>query len=140
MNTAARTISEVSITAIAGFAAFIAPVMLAPPTALPKAPLFPIVREAVEHLRPASFIAIAIVGFFAGLLARTHWPLLGLATVAMLPVCMAAELFVDPTSHNLFPIELVMYAAFSIPAILTAALGRLARKIVSRSANTRDPG
>jgi hypothetical protein len=130
MNTAARSISEVAITAIAGFAAFIAPIMLDPPNVLPKAPLFPIVREAVEHTRLSSFIALATVGLLAGLFARTHWALLGIATVALFPVCTIAELIADSTSHNLFPMEFVMYAAFSIPAIVAAGLGRLPRAII----------
>jgi hypothetical protein len=130
MTNAARTISEVAITAIAGFGAFIAPVLVDPPKTLPKAPLFPIVREAVEHTRPSSFIALAVVGLLSGLFARTHWALVGLAAVAAFPVCTIAELIADSTSHNLFPMEFVMYAAFSIPAILAAGLGRGLRTII----------
>ena len=129
MNLAARWIIEVPITALAGFAAFIAPIMLDPPKVLPQAPLFPIVREAVEHLRPGSFIGLAVVGLLAGLFARTHWALLGLAAVALFPLCAVAELVADPTSHNLFPIELAMYAVFSIPAVLAAGLGRVPRAV-----------
>lgn len=130
MNKAACGIIEVAISALAGFAAFIAPIMRDPPRALPKAPLFPIVREAVEHVRPSSFVALAVVGLLAGLLGRTHWTLLGLATVALFPVCMIAKLVADSTSHNLFPLEFAMYAVFSIPAILAAGLGRMPRAIV----------
>ena len=130
MNKTARTITELTLTALSGFAAFISPILLNPPNTLPKAPLFPIVRESVEHLRPASFIALAIVGLLAGAVGQTHWALLGLASIAAFPICMIAELAADPTSHNLFPFELVMYDAFSIPAILAAGLGRIPRVLI----------
>ena len=132
MNHAARGLVEAAITALAGFAAFISPIVLTPPGVLPKAPLFPLVRESVEHLRPASFIALAVAGLLAGLLARLSWPLLGLAAVALFPMCMIAELLADPTSHSLFPFELAMYGMFSIPAILAAGLGRILRRVVIR--------
>ncbi len=130
MSKAARWIVESAVTAVVGLVAFIAPIMLHPPPVLPKAPLFPIVREAVEHLRPSSFIALAIVGLIAGLVAGAPWWVLGLVSVAALPVCMVAELLTDSTSHNLFPFELVTYVVFSIPALVAAGLGRAARRVV----------
>ena len=75
VNKAARWTIEVAISALAGVAAFIAPDMLAPPQAWPNAPLFPIVREAVEHPRLGSFIALGVVGLLGGLFAHTHWAL-----------------------------------------------------------------
>jgi len=130
MNKAVRPIVEVVITALSGFGAFIAPIVLDPPAAWPQAPLFPIVREAVENVRPGSFIALAIVGLLAGVLASAHWVLLGLAAVVLFPLCTIAEMIADPTSHNLFPFEFVMYAVFSIPAVVAAGLGRVARTVV----------
>ena len=71
-----------------------------------------------------------IVGLLSGALAQTPWALLGLAAIAVFPLCMIADLVTDPTSHNLFPFELVMYGAFSIPAILAAGLGRIPRVLI----------
>ncbi len=127
MSKTVRFIVEAAIASLAGFAAFVVPVILNPPKVLPKAPLFPMVREAVEHLHPGSFIALAVVGLLAGILGTSSWIILGLTTVAALPLCTIAELAVDSTSHNLLPFEFVMYAGFSIPAIFAAGIGRAAR-------------
>jgi hypothetical protein len=122
-----RTLLELLLSAAAGFVAFLAPVILDPPKAWPVAPLFPVVRETVEHVHPASFVAVALVGLLAGFLGRANWAILGLGTMALLPLCTIAEIAADSTSHNLFPFEFVMYAVFALPAVGAAGLGRIAR-------------
>jgi hypothetical protein len=127
MHRFARSCAELVIVAIVGAGAFLAPVVLSPPAKLPHAPLFPLIRAAVEGPHAASFAALAVVGLVAGLFARTRWYFLGAATMACFPVFAFAEMNADPTSHNLFPFEFVMYAIYSVPAILGAAVSQLPR-------------
>jgi hypothetical protein len=127
MNRLGRHILELSLVAMAGFVAFVAPAAFHPPARMPSAPLFPLVRAVVENPRLASFIGLAALGVVAGLFCRTRWYLLGLVTMAVFPLCTFAEMAADRTSHNLFPIEFIMYAIYSIPAILGAAAAQLPR-------------
>ena len=126
MNRVARWLMETAVTSAAGLTAFVAPAVIAPPKTLPRAPLFPLIHEAVEHLRPGSFLGLGVVGLLAGLLCRTHWLVLGIAAVALLPLCAAIEMFTDKASHNLLPFEVATYGIFALPSVLAAALGRAA--------------
>lgn len=132
MHQAARAALELTASAAAGFAAFLAPLIVAPPPKLMASPLFPLVRTAVESPRISSFVGLAIVGGLAGFFAGAPWMLLGLITTGMFPICAMAEIAKDSTSHNLLPLELIMYAIFSLPAVLGAGLGRLIRRAVHR--------
>jgi hypothetical protein len=132
MSRLSRVPAELVAIAAAGMVAFLLPVVLDPPRVWPAAPMFPLAREAVEHLRAASFLGIAAIGFAAGLFGRTPWALAGLATMALFPACMFAELTRDNTSHNLFPLELVMYALCALPALGAAAVGRGLQRTVRR--------
>lgn len=88
------------------------------------APLFPLLRTSIEQMTWAPIALLAALGLLAGLLTRL-WPLfIALASIATLPI---AELVADPTSHNLFPFEWVMYLFMAVPVLLTALAGRTIR-------------
>ncbi len=124
MNRHIRMLTDLALTALAGFIAFLLPVLIHPPASFPKAPLFPAVRAALERPQVGSFIALAVVGVLAGLLLRTRWYLIGPAAMALFPVCTFAEMVADPTSHNLFPIEFVCYGIYAIPAVIGAGVAQ----------------
>ena len=102
--------------------------------ALMPAPLFPLLRTAIEHLTWMPIAALATMGLLAGLFTRIWPPLIALASIAALPSAMIAELIADATSHNLFPFELVMYAAMALPVFLAALMGRWLRARMSKVA------
>jgi hypothetical protein len=94
-----------------------------------QAPLFPLVRTAIEGFSIGSVAALGVVGFLVGLFRQAPWFVIGLSTMALFPLFSIAEMLVDPTSHNLFPLEWAMYAVATTPAILGAyAATRLSRQ------------
>ena len=109
-----------------GLACVTMPVVIRGESLMP-APLFPLLRTAVEQLNWMPIAALAALGLMAGVFTRLWPPLIALASVAALPVAMIAEIVADPTSHNLFPFELVMYAAMALPVLLAALAGRWIR-------------
>ena len=66
------------------------------------------------------FIAGSLVGYFFQL---NPW-LAGIALVAALPVASFYEAGVYRGSHNLIPLELIIYFFFSVPPIAGVYLGR----------------
>jgi hypothetical protein len=134
MNAAPRAAAELAASAIAGFAAFLAPLVIVPPPTLMPSPLFPLVRTAVEDPRISSFAGLAVVGVLGGVFGRSSWILLGLIAMGVFPLCSLAEIAKDSSSHNLLPFEFVMYGIFSLPAVIGAGVGRLIRRALHRPA------
>lgn len=110
-----------------GLMCFLLPTIVAG-TPLEPAPLFPLLRTSVEHLHWATFVGLACIGFIAGLLTRWPVALIAAASVIALPTAMFLEIAKDGTSHNLLPFELVMYAAFALPPLALAMMGRMLRQ------------
>lgn len=79
----------------------------------------------------AGVYAAAALGL--GWLSGRGWPV-ALGMVAPLPLAFLIEVLRDPTSHNLWPFEAVMYwlPAFAL-AFVAAWIGRLARRAFSGS-------
>ena len=112
--------------ALLGLAAMLTPVLIHPGQAY-NAPLFPLVRAAVERVSWSSAGLLLVAGLIVGCFgAGPPWQL-GLATMALFPLSAIAEMFADGTSHNLWPLEFVMYGVLSVPAIVGACVGRAAR-------------
>jgi hypothetical protein len=112
-----------------GVAAFIAPIPILHPRPY-SAPLFPLLRSGIEG---ASILTIAFLfcaGFLVGCFGRGHPFLLGVATIALLPIAAVAEMIVSPTSHNLWPLEFAIYGFVSLSAVAGAFLGRFAQRLV----------
>jgi hypothetical protein len=124
-----RWVIEGVILAGAGMGAFLLPLVISPPARIYDAPLFPLLRTSVEGVRGDSFLAIATVGFLAGLLCRIPAPFIGLACMALFPLAAFAEIAADKTSHNLIPFELIMYGIYSIVPFLGGLLGRGLRRL-----------
>jgi hypothetical protein len=90
------------------------------------APLFPWVRTGVEKLGPINVVLLFISGGVVGALFGRHpWRafLLGLATMTAFPFFAVAEMIVDPTSHNLWPIEFLIYFVLGLIAGAGALVG-----------------
>lgn len=123
-----RIILESIAIAAVGMGAFVLPLVIAPPSRIYPAPLFPLRRTSIEVVRPSSFLMIAAVGFLAGLLCRIPAILIGAACMALFPLAAFAEIAADKTSHNLIPIEIIMYGVFSIVPLIGGLLGRGLRR------------
>ena len=119
--------------AAAGWLAFEVPWRLALLAGTTRAP------NAVDGMHPISLVLLGLVGFAAGTIAPRAWWLWGPASVAAFPCIAIFEMFLDPSSHNLWPFEFVLYAALAIPGTAGAGLGALLRWWISRRSAARPP-
>ena len=84
------------------------------------APLFPIIRTGLEGISLWSFGLLLLSGFGVQLLSQLpNWKI-GLTTMALFPIMVLCEIMVDTSSHSMFPIEFILYALYSIPAMIGA--------------------
>jgi len=121
------------LSAILGLASFIIPVILTPRIGYYDSPLFPIVRTGVEKLSFFEVCCLAISGFILSFLnPRKPWRW-GLATMSLFPILAIIEMIADSRSHNLWPMEFLMYGILTIPGILGAFAGASIRKKLKKS-------
>lgn len=84
--------------------------------------------DAVWNLQLAVSIPICVViGIVYGLLVPKYWYLSFLATWWVVPFNFILDVTQFPTSHNLWPFELLMFALFNTPTIGAAWLGKCLR-------------
>jgi len=94
------------------------------------APLFPLIRSGVEGMSLLTLVFLFCTGFLVGCFGVGHPLLLGIATVALLPILAIAEMCVSPTTHNLWPLEFMIYGLISLCAVAGAFAGRFAMRLV----------
>jgi hypothetical protein len=121
-----------SVASLLGLAAVVAPVWILRPRHY-SAPLFPLVRTGVEGMSFLTLVFLFCSGIILGCFGRGSPFLLGITTVALLPVSAIAEMIVSPTSHNLWPLEFAIYGLVSLSAIVGAFLGRFVRRRVDHT-------
>jgi hypothetical protein len=116
-----------------GLSAMVLPVLLRAGGPLHDAPLFPLLRTAVERVGLPQLVLLFTTGVVLGLLSTAPALLLGLAAVSLLPLAAIAEMIKDPTSHNLFPFEFMMYALYGLVVVGGVVLVRRLRRRPSTS-------
>lgn len=131
--------AQATLAAVAGLACVIGPYLyrhgLDAATLMP-APLFPLLRTAWEKLAfLPTLVALGVTGFCLGLLQPKYWWVPGLATMALMPMAAVLEMFKDPTSHNLWPLEFILYGAVNTPSLLASFAGSQTRIRLARSAH-----
>src|SRR6185295_1723993 len=107
-----RNIVAFVMAPVLGLVAMVAPVLLWPPARHYDAPLFPLIRDAVEGVGLPQLLLLFAAGVVLGLVSTSRAWLLGIAAISALPLVAVAEMIQDPTSHNLFPIEFATYAFY----------------------------
>lgn len=117
------------LAAVLGFFVIVAPVLFEDGAVPVRGAFFHIVAESVERLALSkTAIAFCPLGVVLGALDGKRWVLLGFSFMAGFPCVGFVQVLSDPTSHNLWPIELLLYGVIALPAVLGAFLGtRLAR-------------
>ena len=86
--------------------------------------LFPVLGAAIDGMSRYAVLLLVGIGAVGGFFSSVRGWLLGVSSVALLPAAAVCEMVVDPTSHNLWPLEFAFYAVLSIPGILGAYIGR----------------
>jgi hypothetical protein len=113
-----------------GLLAIALPPLLDPGSRRYDAPLFPLVRAGVESFGLLSAFLLFLAGAIVGARRPPRAWLWGMATLLPLPLLALAEVLVDPTSHNLLPLEFASYVVLAMPAAVGAELA--ARRGVRR--------
>src|SRR5712691_9719086 len=118
-----------AVAALLGLLAIVAPVWILDLRHY-TAPLFPLIRSGVEGMSLLTLVLLFCAGFLVGCFGIGHPLLLGTATVALLPLAAFAEMIVSSTSHNLWPLEFIIYGLISLCAVVGAFAGRFAKGLV----------
>ncbi len=97
------------------------------------APLFPLIRSGVEGMSLLTLVFLFCAGFLVGCFGVGHPILIGIATVALLPILAIAEMSISSTTHNLWPLEFIIYGAINLCAVAGAFAGRFAKRLALRT-------
>jgi len=108
-----------SISAL-GIVSVILPVLFLPDLKHHDAPLFPLLRTGIEGMSLWSVGFLFLTGLIGRLFVNLSGWKIGLLTIVLFPLAAICEMIVDPTSHNMFPIEFFFYGLYSIPAMVGA--------------------
>ena len=83
----------------------------------------------VDGMQTATLLLLPLIGLVAGALApRIGW-MAACATLAAFPALAVVEMVRDPTSHNLWPFEFLVYGVLTLLAVAPAfAIGWLRRR------------
>src|SRR5436309_14031759 len=103
----------VAVAALLGLIAIVAPVSILDLRRY-TAPLFPLIRSGVEGMSLLTLVFLFCAGFLVGCFGVGHPILIGIATVALLPILAIAEMSISSTTHNLWPLEFIIYGAISL--------------------------
>jgi hypothetical protein len=93
-----------------------------------ESPLFPMVRTGIEGMSLWTLLFLFLSGTFLGVIYPKHEILWGISTMFLFPILAFMEMMKDPYSHNLWPIEFILYGVATIPSIVGAYIGAFIRK------------
>lgn len=90
-----------------------------------ESPVFTLIRIGIEGISMWSFAFLFSTGFVMRSFTKLPGWKIGLATMALFPIIALIELMIfDSTSHNLLPIEFILYAIYTTPGIIGAYIGQ----------------
>lgn len=121
------------LASILGVISIVLPTFFLPDLKQYDSPLFPLIRTAIEGISIWSFGLLLLSGFGVKLLSKLSGWKIGLTTMALFPMMVIFEMFVDSSSHNMFPIEFILYAAYSVPAIIGAYIAQGIKKVLGKN-------
>lgn len=95
-----------------------------------ESPLFPLIRTGIEGLSKYSFLFLLLAGFMVKLFSDVPFWQIGPMSMALFPLAAICEMIADSSSHNMFPIEFIIYGFLSMPAIIGAYAAQVIRSFV----------
>jgi len=117
------------LASILGVISIVLPTFFIPDLKQYDSPLFPLIRTGIEGISFWSFGLLLLSGFGLKLLSNLSGWKIGLTTMALFPMLAIFEMFVDSSSHNMFPFEFIFYAVYSVPAIIGAYIAQGIKKV-----------
>ena len=81
--------------------------------------------DGISNIQPSlSVPIIVIIGIVYGFMNPRWFAIAFIATFWILPFNIALDISNNPSSHNLFPFELVIFAFYNLPSFVGAWIGR----------------
>ena len=117
-----------------GFTAVVLPSLFEPPLEPTAAVFMPVVGNAVMLLTwsvPSRMAYLFLAGLAGTFVTGAPPWLVGAATMVLFPIWSLLDaVMAGPQSHTLLGIEFIIYAFFTIPAVIGAGVGIIARSII----------
>lgn len=114
--------------AVLGLISIIIPPLWIVDVKVDQSPVFPMVWTGIEGMSLWTLFFLFSSGIFLGVIYPKRKILLGMSTMSLLPILAFIEMSVVPNSHNIWPIEFVIYGFCTIPGIVGAYIGAFIRK------------
>lgn len=121
------------LASILGVMSIVLPTFFLPDLKQYDSPLFPLIKTGIEGISIWSFGLLLLSGFGVKLWSKLSGWKIGLTTMALFPIMVIFEMIVDSSSHNLFPFEFILYAVYSVPAMIGAYLAQGINKVLGRN-------
>jgi hypothetical protein len=115
---------------ILGMLSLILPVFILGDLKPYESPLFPLIRTGIEGMSIYSLSFLFLSGFIVKLFSKASFWKIGLMSMTLFPLATFCEMIFDPTSHNMFPFEFILYVIYTIPAIIGAAASQFMKRFV----------
>jgi hypothetical protein len=127
-----KTTKIVSITSVAllGMSSIVLPVFFLKDVKPYDSPLFPLIRTGIEGMSIYSPIFLILSGFIVKIFSDVRGWIIGLMSMVLFPLAAICEMIADPSSHNMFPIEFIVYLFLTIPATIGAYSASFIRRFV----------
>jgi len=86
----------------------------------------------IDGLQPISLLFLATIGFAAGLVDPRRFWVGGIFSMVLFPILAIWEAVQNPSSHNLLPIELMVYGVLTVPGIVGGFLAKVVTQFLVR--------
>ncbi len=115
---------------VLGVAAVIAPAWDGPSS---LGDVWDLYRVGIEKMSMATVVLVVAAGAICGILSEPSEGVMRGACVAiMLPIISVIDSVAQPTSHNLLPLELLVYLVIAVIGVIGAVLGILVKQAAWR--------
>ena len=122
-------VSTLVVISILGMLSIILPVFILGDLKPYDSPLFPLIRTGIEGISKFSLFFLFLSGFLIKFFSDLSVWKIGLASMMLFPLAAFLEMTVDNSSHNMFPIEFIFYAIYTLPSVLGASVSQIIKKI-----------
>ena len=128
-DSTANRLKEIALISSFSYAALTIPYALTYPYSLSFGNF---TQVAVEAWGWETLIIILFVGIVAGVKTKTSSAKVGLSTMLFFPLNTIIEIAINPSSHNLWPLEFALYFAFSVVGLFGFGIGDIIKTLITR--------
>ena len=122
-------VSTLIVISILGMLSITLPIFILEDLKSYDSPLFPLIRTGIEGVSKFSLFFLFLSGFMIKFFSDLSSWKIGLASMVLFPLAAFLEMAVDSSSHNMFPVEFISYAIYTLPAVLGASISQIIKKI-----------